>query len=373
MSKTKKNRKLKQFHADLVELASRADCGDRESEWVRGMFTAHINNEKIAEKLFAETRTPQEAYEYAIRREKRIEHSRTMKVSLIGSQRVTTPKQEPIHYVNTSGRQNQQYNQNNQRDRGGFCGQLCPRGSQNTRCQQYQQQRNTNSKQCFKCGNQYGPNHLQSCPAKGKICSKCAKRGNFAKVCLSSNVNYLGNTNEEQQEETETESTETDSDPVAYAEFTTNNGWKNYQISESFEIKNTKLISDDDLNGLIVNLKSNTTELFAIADSGSPISFLNEKTAQRLRQNDQTAVFKNIPPEDTARNLACYYGESIHPKGRLIVTIESGGWKVQTAPFFIVDNHKANIIGRNLIPHIGIKLIQDKQTQKVLTEQQDDE
>ena len=38
-----------------------------------------------------------------------------MKLNPIGGQIVTTPKQEPIHYVNTRGRQNQQYNQNNQR------------------------------------------------------------------------------------------------------------------------------------------------------------------------------------------------------------------------------------------------------------------
>ena len=156
-----------------------------------------------------------------------------------------------------------------------------------------------------------------------------------------------------------------------YAEFTTNNGWENYQIdefsvmaiSESFGIKNTKTISEDDLSSHIVKLKTNTTELFAIAVSGSSMSFQNEKTAQRIQQNDQTAVFKNIPPEDTARNLACNNGESIYPKGRLIVTIESGGWKIQTAPFIIVDNHKANFIGRNLLPRIGIKLTQDKQTQ----------
>ena len=126
-------------------------------------------------------------------------------------------------------------------------------------------------------------------------------------------------------------------------------------ISDSFEIKNTKTISEDDLNSHIVKLKTNTTELFAIADSGSPMSFLNEKTAQRTQQNDQTAVFKNIPQEDTARNLACYNGESIHLKGRLIIKIQSGGWKVQTAPIIIEVNHKANIIGRNLLPRIGIK------------------
>ena len=48
-------------------------------------------------------------------------------------------------------------------------------------------------------------------------------------------------------------------------------------IAESFEIKNTIILSEDDLNGHILKLETNSEELFAIADSGSPMSFLNEK------------------------------------------------------------------------------------------------
>ena len=44
-----------------------------------------------------------------------------MKINTIGGQTVTT-KQEPVHYVNTRGRQNQQYKQNHQRGRGDFRG-----------------------------------------------------------------------------------------------------------------------------------------------------------------------------------------------------------------------------------------------------------
>ena len=76
--KQKKTESFEQFHADLVELASRADCGDRKDEWVRDMITAHMHNEKFAEELLAQTRNPDDAYEFAIRREKGIEHSRTM-------------------------------------------------------------------------------------------------------------------------------------------------------------------------------------------------------------------------------------------------------------------------------------------------------
>ena len=94
---------------------------------------------------------------------------------------------------------------------------------------------------------------------------------------------------------------------------------------------------------------------------------MNEKTARRLQQNDKSALLKFIPPEDTARILACYNGKTITARGRFIVTVESGGWKIQAAPFIIVDDQKANFIGRNILPQIRIKLIQEKQKQNNLT------
>ena len=225
--KQKKNESLEHFHSDLVELALRADCGDREEEWVRDMFTAHMNNEKIAEELLAQTRTPQDAYEYAIRRGKGIEHSRTMKTNPFSGNQITT-KQEPVNYINTRGRANYSNNQNTQRGRGAR-GRPFQRGSQNNRGQP--RATNTgNQKQCYKCGNQYNQNHLQTCPAKDKICAKCAKRGHFAKVCRSTQVNYLEDTQIDQQEELDTESLETQNDRVAFAEFSSSNGWDNYQI-----------------------------------------------------------------------------------------------------------------------------------------------
>ena len=60
--KQRKNETLELFHADLVELVSLKECGDKENEWVQDVFNAHVNNEKIAKELLAETRTPQEAY-----------------------------------------------------------------------------------------------------------------------------------------------------------------------------------------------------------------------------------------------------------------------------------------------------------------------
>ena len=102
------------------------------------------------------------------------------------------------------------------------------------------------------------------------------------------------------------------------------------------------------------------------------MSFLNEKTARRIQQNDRSALFKCIPPDDTGRNLACYSGETIFPEGRLIITNESGGWKIQSAPFIIVDDQKAKI-GRNLLPTISVRLIQETNKQTVLNNREQEE
>ena len=158
---------------------------------------------------------------------------------------------------------------------------------------------------------------------------------------------------------------------MKFAEFSSSNGWDDYRIdkisvmaiAESFEIKNTSTLAEENINGH--KLKTNTEQLSAIANSGSPMSFLNEKTARRIQQYDKKALFKTIPTGDTAQNLACYSGETIISKGRLIVTIVLEGWKIHSAPIIMVDDKNANTIGSNILPQIGIKLIQEQHKQNV--------
>ena len=73
-----------------------------------------------------------------------------------------------------------------------------------------------------------------------------------------------------------------------------------------------------------------------------------------------STLFKRIPLEDADRNLACYNGETIIPKGRMTLIMKSGGWNIQAAPFIIVDDQKTNITARNTLPQIGIKLVEEK-------------
>ena len=60
----------------MVELASKANCGNR--EYTRVVLGPYAQR-KISEELLAETLTPKEAFDYAIRQYKLIEHNRTIK------------------------------------------------------------------------------------------------------------------------------------------------------------------------------------------------------------------------------------------------------------------------------------------------------
>ena len=54
-------------------------------------------------------------------------------------------------------------------------------------------------------------------------------------------------------------------------------------------------------------------------------------------------------------------GIKSHPLvGRLTAPIESGGLKIHTASIIVVDDRRAKILGRNLLPQIGIQLHQER-------------
>ena len=105
---------------------------------------------------------------------------------------------------------------------------------------------------------------------------------------------------------------------------------------------------------------SHPNKIVFIADTGSPTSFVNEKTANLLASTVKSAVKTKLGEDDEANRMVCYNGYKIPSLGRLIAPIESGGWTIQTASFIVVDDRRANIMGRNLLPQIGIELHQER-------------
>ena len=138
--------------------------------------------ERIAEELLAEIRTPQEAYEHAIRREKGIEHCKTMKLNPNGTTSLLTIKQEPMGYIQPRGGRGGFSSNFQNNNRGNYSG---GRQNQNTRGNHNRGPQNyTSQKQCYNCGKLFSPNHLQSSILSwDKIFGKCAKRGLSFRSC----------------------------------------------------------------------------------------------------------------------------------------------------------------------------------------------
>ena len=66
-------------------------------------------------------------------------------------------------------------------------------------------------------------------------------------------------------------------------------------------------------------------KIIAIADSGSPVSFLNEHVVEKLKQTVKGAIWKPTPEEDAEHNLARYNEVFTEAVGGVIKPIEFGG------------------------------------------------
>ena len=75
---------------------------------------------------------------------------------------------------------------------------------------------------------------------------------------------------------------------------------------------------------------------------------------------------------DEANRKVCYNGYKIPSFGRVTASIELGEWTIKTTSLIVVDDRRANILGRNLLPLIGVQLQQQPGGKSVNTGKSDD-
>ena len=352
-----KTESLEEFHCGLTELVVKGNfkctaCNDvsLESEIVRDLFIAHMSNDEVQKDLLAETKTPEQALDYAIKRERGLENQVYIRKQGTTNNHPGMPniKSEPVNFVHKRG--GFKAHQRGGRSRGGQTSRNYP-------------EKTGQKKDCFKCGNAFSGNHLAQCPARDKICNKCTKRGHFARLCKSSEVNAIQEENQEQQDLQDT-------DMTAYVNYLQAGdvipGWELIHPDDTstnwinFEPRRAEELLDTDLKGHLIRVRSEKNNIVFIADTGSPTSFVNEKTANLLATTVKSAVKTRMREDDEANRMVCYNGYKIPSLGRLTAPIESGGWTIHTASFIVVDDRRANILGRNLLPQIGIQLHQER-------------
>ena len=103
-----KTETLEEFHCGLTELVVKGNftctaCNDGglESEIIRDLFTANMTNDEVQKDLLAETKTPDQALNYAIRRERGLENQVHIRKQGSSHSHTGVPniKSEPMNFV----------------------------------------------------------------------------------------------------------------------------------------------------------------------------------------------------------------------------------------------------------------------------------
>ena len=148
---------LETFYSRLRELGAHCKFEKLEEDLVKDIFISNMRSSNIQMELLSEVRTPQQALNYAINRER------------------GQANQQEILKANTSWNTVSYVRQTKIRPQMAYTQQTRPQTS-------YGQQK---SPACWKCGNTFSMAHLQTCPAKQMQCKICKKLGHYTSLCTA--------------------------------------------------------------------------------------------------------------------------------------------------------------------------------------------
>ena len=102
---------------------------------------------------------------------------------------------------------------------------------------------------------------------------------------------------------------------------------------------------------------NNSEKIEWLADTGSPRSFINQSTAKRLTTNCQNI---KIEKYDNNKRYKCFNNKEIKIKGAIHMDITSGDWLAKKCQILSVEQNATNLMGRDILPKLGISLQQTK-------------
>ena len=110
--KQNKTGTLKQFHCGVTEFVMKGNfkcphcnANTLETEIIRDIFTANMTNDEVQKDLLAETKSPTQAFQYAIQRENGLENQLQIRKegSSTSSSQQTGIKSEPVGFIQKRG------------------------------------------------------------------------------------------------------------------------------------------------------------------------------------------------------------------------------------------------------------------------------
>ena len=224
-------------------------------------------------------------------------------------------------------------------------------------------QQQSQNKPCYFCGNPFSLEHRRSCPAREATCNARKKRGHFAKVCNTTKrrANMVQNEEMSSDQECNLIDVNGDSEPEY-----------GVMAIDVVQINNVELLkaAGGQPRSLSIQLRCGNSFFYATVDTGSPVSFLNKKTAEILMKRIPNVKFKDVARHPLDVTYVDYNKKPITLFGSLEIPITSKGWKIENACFLVSENLTRNLLGLNLHEKLGIKTVQRGPAEDSLAEEE---
>ena len=110
-----------------------------------------------------------------------------------------------------------------------------------------------------------------------------------------------------------------------------------------------------------IKTKTNSKQVYWLADTGSPRSFMKTEMARNILVNEKRAIKF---PEKLIGEFGCYKNNKINITGAIQVGIISGSSDAKRCTILLVDNNTINIMGKDVMDQLELHLTMAKQEGK---------
>ena len=124
------------------------------------------------------------------------------------------------------------------------------------------------------------------------------------------------------------------------------------------ETKNSDINNRTPYGEILIQTTINKThKLDRLADTGSPRSFIDIKTANEILQNNDKM---NMEPYNGQTKFKCFNNQDIPILGQIHMELHSGSWTAKNCNILVVKHGSQNLMGRDILAKLGLTLTQQQ-------------
>ena len=139
--------------------------------------------------------------------------------------------------------------------------------------------------------------------------------------------------------------------------------WQKLNFIQTVNFTNKKLtgINKTRRGEFWIKTLTNNKQVYWLADKGSPRRFMNAETALKMLVNNKATV---LQPNKAIGEFRCFKNNKIDVTGMIHLDITSGSASAKNCTILLVENNTINILGRDVMERLGLRLSMTKQENK---------